>query len=117
LAAVEVEEFFDVDVDCGWVFELLDFLQGEEVDIVGGVNGLGCAKDVVGDGDAATEHGGVFDVVDSVGDGGLAWGFQEGGTGIGIPCSILLTVAKPYAASSPPYQSPPNSPAGLEAMN
>jgi hypothetical protein len=65
LAAVQVEEFFDVDIDCGRVVELLDFLQGEEIDVVGGVDSLGCAEDVVGDGDAAAEDGGVFDVVDS----------------------------------------------------
>jgi hypothetical protein len=72
LAAVEVEEFFDVDVDCGGVVELLDFLQGEEVDVIGGVDGLGGAEDVVGDGDAAAEDGGVFDVVDSGWKGRLA---------------------------------------------
>lgn len=65
LAAVEVEQFFDVDVDCDGVVELLDFLQGEEVDVVGRVDRLGGAEDIVGDGDAATEDGGVFDVVDS----------------------------------------------------
>lgn len=53
LAAVEVEEFFDVDVDCGGAVELLDFLESEEVDVVGRVDCLGCAEDVVGDGDAA----------------------------------------------------------------
>lgn len=62
---MEVEQFFDVDVDGDRVVELLDFLQGEEVDVVGRVDRLGCAEDVVGDGDAATEDGGVFDVVDS----------------------------------------------------
>lgn len=35
LATVEVEQFFDVDVDRNRVVELLDFLQGEEVDVVG----------------------------------------------------------------------------------
>jgi hypothetical protein len=44
---------------------LLNFLEGEEVDIVGGVDGLGCAEDIVRDGDSAAEDRVVFDIVDS----------------------------------------------------
>jgi hypothetical protein len=40
-------------------------LEGEEVDVVCGVDGLGSAEDVVGDGDAAAEDRVVFDIVDS----------------------------------------------------
>lgn len=65
LAAVEVEEFLDVDVDRGGVVEFLGFLEGEEVDVVGGVDGLRSAEDIVRDGDSSSENGVVFDVVDS----------------------------------------------------
>jgi hypothetical protein len=44
-------------------------LQGEEVDVVCGIYGLGCTEDGVGDGVAAAEEGGVFDVVDAVAGG------------------------------------------------
>lgn len=65
MAAVEVQQFLHVDVDRGGVLELLDFLEGEEVNVVGGVDGLRCAEDVMCDGDSAAEDGLVFDVVDS----------------------------------------------------
>lgn len=44
-------------------------MEGLEVDVVGGVDGLGGAEDGVGDGDAAAEEGVVFDVVDEEGGG------------------------------------------------
>lgn len=47
----------------------MEFLEGEEVDVVCGVDGLRDAEDVVGDGEAAAELGGVLDVVDE--EGGL----------------------------------------------
>lgn len=42
-----------------------ELLEREEVYIVRGVNGLCCAEDGVGDGIAAAEERGVFDVVDA----------------------------------------------------
>ena len=62
---MQVYEFLSVDFCEAWVAEFLQFLQGQEVDVVGGVEGLGGAEDVVGYGDAAAEVGGVFYVVDS----------------------------------------------------
>lgn len=62
---MEVEELLYVDIDCGGIIEALYFLEGKEVDVVCGVDGLSRAEDVVGDGDTAAENGVVFDIVDS----------------------------------------------------
>ena len=51
------------------VGELGDFLQGEEVNVVGRIDRLCDAEDAVCDGDAAAELGGIFDVVDEQGRG------------------------------------------------
>lgn len=65
LAPVQVQHLLYVDVDCGRVVELLNFLQREEVHVICGVDCLRCSEDVVRDGDAAAEDGVVFDVIDS----------------------------------------------------
>lgn len=65
LAPVQVQHLLYVDVDCGWVVELLHFLQRQEVHVVCGVDRLRCSEYVVRDGDAAAEDGVVFNVVDS----------------------------------------------------
>jgi hypothetical protein len=45
------------------VVEFDEFLQGAEVDIIRGVDGLGGAEDAMGYGNTAAEDGGVLDVV------------------------------------------------------
>lgn len=52
---MKIQELVHEYVNCGGVVEFLDLLQREEVDVVGAVDGLRCAEDVVCDGDAATE--------------------------------------------------------------
>jgi hypothetical protein len=62
---MQVEEFFGVDLQAGWVGEGTEGLEGEKVDVICAVDSLGGAVDGVGDWDAAAEEGGVFDVVDT----------------------------------------------------
>lgn len=61
---MEVNELVGEDGDDGRVVQLLELLEGEEVDVVCGVDGLRHTKDVVGDGEAAAEFRRVLDVVD-----------------------------------------------------
>lgn len=80
LAAVQVAELVGVDFDGGGVVEFCELGEGGEVDVVCGVDRLGGAEDAVGDGDAAAEEGGVFDVVDA-GGGVVLEGVCMGGWG------------------------------------
>lgn len=64
LAAVQVEELLGEQLDDALVAELDELLQRGEVDVIRGIDGLGDAEDVVGDGEAAAQLGRVLDVVD-----------------------------------------------------
>lgn len=83
LAAVEIDELLGKDGDGGGHMQIDDLLEGEEVDVVGGVDGLRGAEDGVRDREPAPQIGRVFHVVDStrlaggavIGEGDL----QEGG--------------------------------------
>ena len=66
---MQVAELVGIDADDLWVIEFEEFLEGLEVDVVCGVDGLGGAEDGVGDGDAPAQEGVVFDVVDEEGGG------------------------------------------------
>lgn len=46
---------------------MLQFLEGDEIDVVCAVDGLGGAEDVVGDGDAATKLTAILNIVDEEG--------------------------------------------------
>ena len=63
LAAVQIQKLFHVDVDGSRTAQLLHLLQGQEVDIVGRVDRLRSAEDVVRHGDTATQNRRVLDVV------------------------------------------------------
>ena len=64
LASVQVQQFLSVYVYCLRGSEFRELFEGEEVDVVGRVDRLGCAENGVCDWDAAAEEGGVFHVVD-----------------------------------------------------
>lgn len=85
LPAMQIAELVGVDPDDLRVVEFQQFLQGLEVDVVGGIDGLGGAEDAVGDWVASTEEGVVFDVVDEkrggVEHGDYAGDDLEGGGG------------------------------------
>lgn len=67
LAAVQVEELAREDMECSGIIQTGEFLLGQEVGVVRGVDGLRDAEDMVGDGVAAAKARAVLDVVDSVG--------------------------------------------------
>ena len=69
LSAVQVQQLLGVYLNGLRALQLLQLAQRAEVDVVGRVDGLRGAEDAVGHGDAATQHGGVFDVVDKEGRG------------------------------------------------
>ena len=62
---MQIEEFFGVYLQAYRVGEGAERLEGEEVDVVRTVDGLGGAVNGVGDWNAAAEEGRVFDVVDT----------------------------------------------------
>lgn len=64
LTTVQVDKLLSEHGDGFLVSKALDLLEGGEVDVVGRVDGLGDAEDVVGDGEATAQLGGVLDVVD-----------------------------------------------------
>ena len=65
---MEIEEFLgeDLNGEVG-VGQGGELLEGEEVDVVGRVDGLGGAEDGVGDWVPAAQEGRVFNIVDAVG--------------------------------------------------
>ncbi|KAJ6440341.1 peroxisomal pex24-like protein [Purpureocillium lavendulum] len=64
LAAVEVDELLGEDGDGARVVQALELLEADVAHVVCRVDGLGHAKDVVGDGEAATQLRRVLNVVD-----------------------------------------------------
>lgn len=74
---MQIAKFLRVNADDLGVVEFEEFVQGLEVDVVCGVDGLGGAEDGMGNGDAAAEEGAVFDVVDEEG-GGVEHGDDAG---------------------------------------
>ena len=63
---MEIAEFLRVYLYSLAIVEFQQILQSAEVDIVGGIEGLGCTEDTVRNGNTPTEEGRIFDVIDSV---------------------------------------------------
>lgn len=64
---MQVAEFFCINTNDLGIVEFQELVEGLEVDVICGIDGLGGAEDGVGDGDAAAEEGAVLDVVDEEG--------------------------------------------------
>lgn len=64
LAAVQVEQLLSEQLDDVLVAKLDELLQRGKIYVVRGIDGLGDAEDVVGDGKAAAQLGRILDVVD-----------------------------------------------------
>jgi len=62
---MQAEEFFGVYLQASWIGEGTEGLEGEEVDVICAVDGLGGTVDGMGDGDATAEEGRIFDVVNT----------------------------------------------------
>lgn len=62
---MQVEQLFGVNLQAGRVGEHAKGLEGEEVDVICAVDGLGGAVDGVGDRDTTAEERRVFHIVDT----------------------------------------------------